>query len=254
MAGLVSADSALLLLLMTCNVDLNARLRPRPLLLRLGIRRNSTGQNRRLRPAPSPPANQYVGVKPKAGDVFQSCFCEDELQNILDRFSSVTYKDTTNTEVNFDVEVLLRGHRDQSVGDKVRKRVEDNVTDIDSTTYFVSNEGLVPFLTLLGLFKDSVPLTEESINPERLWRTSKFASYGSNLAFVLSSWWVSALLNEVNIQLPGCYTPYGCPWDRFVESYGFLQNCDFPNLCGGISYHLRRSQIWHVLYTMNNWE
>nr|XP_027218619.1 uncharacterized protein LOC113811146 [Penaeus vannamei] len=41
-----------------------------------------------------------------------------ELQNILDRFSSVTYKDTTNTEVNFDVEVLLRGHRDQSVGDK----------------------------------------------------------------------------------------------------------------------------------------
>ncbi|XP_069995510.1 multiple inositol polyphosphate phosphatase 1-like [Penaeus vannamei] len=140
-----------------------------------------------------------------------------------------------------------------------RKRVEDNITDIDSTTYFVSNEGLVPFLTLLGLFKDSVPLTEESINPERLWRTSKFASYGSNLAFVLSScgetgWWVSALLNEVNIQLPGCYTPYGCPWDRFVESYGFLQNCDFPNLCGGISYHLRRSQIWHVLYTMNNWE
>lgn len=45
-----------------------------------------------------------------------------ELQYTLDRFSSVTYKDTTNTEVNFNVEVLLRGHRDQSVADKVRTR------------------------------------------------------------------------------------------------------------------------------------
>ncbi|XP_047495935.1 multiple inositol polyphosphate phosphatase 1-like isoform X2 [Penaeus chinensis] len=139
-----------------------------------------------------------------------------------------------------------------------RRRVNDNITDIDSTTYFVSMEALVPFLSLLGLFKDSEPLTEENINPDRVWKTSKFSSYGSNLAFVLSlcednSWWVSALLNEVKIQLPGCDTVFGCPWGRFVEEFDYLENCDFHVLCGGISYQLRRTQTWQLLYIMNNW-
>ncbi|XP_047493264.1 uncharacterized protein LOC125041911 [Penaeus chinensis] len=178
MAGLVSAGSALLLLMALstapateandldrcyCVSEFNETLR---------------AKIAAFDPPPSPPANQYVGVEPKADDVFQSCFCQDvtrvqlvvsvtssdwvtlagtaenqvtlannisdtlesylptlrsvsELQYTLDRFSSVTYKDTTNTEVNFDVEVLLRGHRDQSVADKLMAAVRDELTKDD---------------------------------------------------------------------------------------------------------------------------
>lgn len=43
------------------------------------------------------------------------------------------------------------------------------------------------FMALLGLFKDPEPLTSEVANPDRVWKTSKFAGYGSNLGFLLST-------------------------------------------------------------------
>lgn len=49
--------------------------------------------------------------------------------------------------------------------------------------------GLFPsqFMALLGLFKDSEPLTSEAVNMDRVWKTSKFAGYGSNFGLLLSS-------------------------------------------------------------------
>lgn len=42
-------------------------------------------------------------------------------------------------------------------------------------------------MALLGLFKDSEPLTTEAVNMDRVWKTSKFAGYGSNFGLLLSS-------------------------------------------------------------------
>ncbi|XP_042860340.1 uncharacterized protein LOC122246093 [Penaeus japonicus] len=139
-----------------------------------------------------------------------------------------------------------------------RNRIEHNKTDIDATTYFANMEATVPLITLLGLFKDEDPLTEETINWDRLWQTSRFAGYGSNLAFVLSScgeksWWVSALLNEASIKLPGCETSLGCPWKRFVEKFNYIESYDFNELCGRRSHKLWRSQNWRLHYIINNW-
>ncbi|XP_037777597.1 multiple inositol polyphosphate phosphatase 1-like [Penaeus monodon] len=141
-----------------------------------------------------------------------------------------------------------------------RNRIESGVTNTDSTTYFVNMEAFVPFMALLGLFKDPEPLTSEVANPDRVWKTSKFAGYGSNLGFLLStcgndsaSWWITAILNEEKIKLPGCETSLGCPWERFVSEYDFLEDCDFTRLCGRYSDKLWRSQHWRLSYIMHNW-
>lgn len=49
------------------------------------------------------------------------------------------------------------------------------------------------------------------------------------------SWWVSALLNEESIKLPGCEDPLGCPWDKFKEQFAYLEKCNFTRLCGEIT-------------------
>nr|XP_027238098.1 multiple inositol polyphosphate phosphatase 1-like [Penaeus vannamei] len=141
-----------------------------------------------------------------------------------------------------------------------RNRIEKDITDTDSTTYFVNLEAFVPFLALLGLFKDAEPLTSDEVNMGREWKTSKFAGYGSNLGFLLSScgndsssWWVTALLNEEKYHLPGCETSMGCPWDKFVSSFAFVEDCNFTHLCGRYSDKLWRSQHWRLSYVMHNW-
>ncbi|XP_037777584.1 multiple inositol polyphosphate phosphatase 1-like [Penaeus monodon] len=143
-----------------------------------------------------------------------------------------------------------------------RERTEHGISDTDSTAYFVNVEAFVPFMALLGLFKDSEPLTSEAVNMDRVWKTSKFAGYGSNFGLLLSScgsnsvganWWVTAILNEEKIKLPGCETSLGCPWERFVSEYDFLEDCDFPRLCKQRSYKMCPSQNWHLTYIMNNW-
>ncbi|XP_042884956.1 multiple inositol polyphosphate phosphatase 1-like isoform X2 [Penaeus japonicus] len=141
---------------------------------------------------------------------------------------------------------------------RFRNHVENNKTDIDSTTYFANLEATVPFLTLLGLFNDTEPLNDKVVNRDRQWKTSRFAGYGSNLAMVLSScrdksWWVSALLNEESIKLPGCEDPLGCPWDKFMEQFAYLEKCNFTRLCGEITRRLWHTQYWRTHYVINNW-
>lgn len=42
-------------------------------------------------------------------------------------------------------------------------------------------------LARLGLYQDNLLLTHNKMNLDRLWQTSKIGSFGSNIAFILSS-------------------------------------------------------------------
>ncbi|XP_037777598.1 multiple inositol polyphosphate phosphatase 1-like [Penaeus monodon] len=146
----------------------------------------------------------------------------------------------------------------KDVMDQFRNRVENGSTELYAASYFVNPEALVTFITLLGLFNDEEPITEFYIPSSRLWKTSQFAGFGSNLAILLSlcaddSFWVSALLNEKPVQLPGCDSSLGCPWNNFSQYYDYLSDCNFDELCGSFSSLLTQSRHWYALYMNEQW-
>ncbi|XP_063614677.1 multiple inositol polyphosphate phosphatase 1-like [Penaeus indicus] len=142
--------------------------------------------------------------------------------------------------------------------DQFRNRAESGSTELYAASYFVNPEALVTFITLLGLFNDEVPMNEYYIPKTRMWKTSQFAGFGSNLAILLSScaddsFWVSALLNEKPIQLPGCDSTLGCPWNNFTQYYAYLSDCNFDELCGRFSDLLTQSRHWYAHYMNKQW-
>lgn len=103
--------------------------------------------------------------------------------------------------------------------------------------YFTHSGALNKVMTRLGLYKDSVPLTHDNFDPNRLWRTSHNGMFATNLAFTLSrcederGWWVSTLASEKAVQLPGCLSEQGCSWQDFYNFYGQYEACDFDGIC-----------------------
>ncbi|XP_042857369.1 multiple inositol polyphosphate phosphatase 1-like [Penaeus japonicus] len=142
--------------------------------------------------------------------------------------------------------------------EQFRNRVGNGSTEIYYTTYIVNPEALVSFMTFLGLFRDEEPLTEHSIPESRLWKTSGFAGYGSNMALLLSScdnggFWVSALVNEKAVKLPGCTSSLGCPWETFTENFAYLEEGDFRKLCGAYSRTVLKSYHRYAYYMNEDW-
>eukprot|EP01118_Nematostelium_gracile_P011683 TRINITY_DN4181_c0_g1_i4.p1 TRINITY_DN4181_c0_g1~~TRINITY_DN4181_c0_g1_i4.p1 ORF type:complete len:272 (-),score=80.52 TRINITY_DN4181_c0_g1_i4:21-836(-) len=102
---------------------------------------------------------------------------------------------------------------------------------------FAHAETVVPFVALLGLFKDDHVWTAESPNhliESRKWRSSKISPFAANLALVLYNCTdgpkVKVLHNEVEQQLPGC--ELYCPFEQFKGLYQQYLDQDFDALCG----------------------
>ncbi|XP_068230848.1 multiple inositol polyphosphate phosphatase 1-like [Palaemon carinicauda] len=103
--------------------------------------------------------------------------------------------------------------------------------------YFTHSGALNKIVARLGLYEDSVPLAHDNLDPDRLWRTSNNGPFATNIAFTLSKcedergWWVSTLLNEEAVKLPGCLSKEGCSWQDFYTFYGQYEFCDFDAIC-----------------------
>eukprot|EP01121_Diplochlamys_sp_Union-15-3_P009567 TRINITY_DN2606_c0_g3_i4.p1 TRINITY_DN2606_c0_g3~~TRINITY_DN2606_c0_g3_i4.p1 ORF type:complete len:186 (-),score=9.83 TRINITY_DN2606_c0_g3_i4:88-645(-) len=102
---------------------------------------------------------------------------------------------------------------------------------------FAHAETLLPFLSLLGLFRDPEPLRHDSdpnfIN-NRLWKTSVIASYASNIKLILYScpdrYRVKAVHNEVEYLIPGCDDLY-CTYSVFKSTMAPVLALNFDRLC-----------------------
>ncbi|XP_047496910.1 multiple inositol polyphosphate phosphatase 1-like [Penaeus chinensis] len=105
-----------------------------------------------------------------------------------------------------------------------------------SAFYFTHLETVMKVMTRFGFFNDSVPLSHTERDANRLWRTSRFGGFGSNLALLLTQcgregWTVNTYINERKAPLPECTFPTGCPWPRFLQLYGQYEVCPFDDLC-----------------------
>jgi multiple inositol-polyphosphate phosphatase/2,3-bisphosphoglycerate 3-phosphatase len=101
---------------------------------------------------------------------------------------------------------------------------------------FAHAETVVPFVSLLGFFKDDYVWKADSpahLIEERKWRSSKISPFAANVALVLYNCTdgpkVKVLHNEVELQIPGC--DLYCPFEKFKSIYTQYLEQDFESLC-----------------------
>ncbi|ROT81572.1 Multiple inositol polyphosphate phosphatase 1 [Penaeus vannamei] len=104
-----------------------------------------------------------------------------------------------------------------------------------SVFYFTHLEAVIKVITRFGFFNDSKPLTWDTMDSRRRWRTSDFGGFGSNIAFLLTKckevgWTVNTYINEKRAHLPKCARTKGCPWLLFKKLYGKYEVCPFDEL------------------------
>ncbi|RIA83421.1 histidine phosphatase superfamily [Glomus cerebriforme] len=107
---------------------------------------------------------------------------------------------------------------------------------------FAHSETLQFLATTLGLFKDQIPLTVETLPIQlmnRKFKTSGQFYFASNVYFEIftcaernerSTTFIRTLVNEKSIIIPGCDSE-NCEWDKFKELLGDKLNCDFKKIC-----------------------
>ncbi|XP_066549287.1 multiple inositol polyphosphate phosphatase 1 [Amia ocellicauda] len=98
-------------------------------------------------------------------------------------------------------------------------------------------ETLLPLLSLMGFFKDEMPLTSDNfaLQQGRTFRTSRIVPYASNLLVVLhrcrDTHRVQLLLNEKPLTFPHMSDP-APEYDTVKDFYrDLLQGCDFKKEC-----------------------
>ncbi|KAM9364633.1 multiple inositol polyphosphate phosphatase 1-like [Pholidichthys leucotaenia] len=123
----------------------------------------------------------------------------------------------------------------------VRERQLDQQVSEAVTVQVGHAETLLPLLTLLGFFKDSVPLTSTNYATQtnRIFRTSLMMPYAANLLFVLydcggGDMRLQPLLNEKPVTFPGLADqPNSIPlYQDVLNRYrDLLSGCDFETEC-----------------------
>ena len=108
---------------------------------------------------------------------------------------------------------------------------------------FAHSESLTSLFTILGLFKDSVPLRADNYEKQtgRKFRTSENTPMAANVAFVLyecssrggnSEFKVQLVINEGPVGMPCCYGNTTCSLQKFLSCYEDIgKKCDFEGMC-----------------------
>lgn len=104
--------------------------------------------------------------------------------------------------------------------------------------HFAHAETILPFISLLGLFKDNKPLQWNNSLQQienRQWRTSKISPFAANIAFLLYNcsghFRVKLMHNEQEYEFPNCNEIY-CPYEKLKFLYqNFLKDCNFNQIC-----------------------
>ncbi|CAL4111594.1 unnamed protein product [Meganyctiphanes norvegica] len=175
----------------------------------------------------------YKAWEPTLPSAWCAAFTPDDLK-ILEFWQDLKYyyEDGYGHEINYKIACPL-------VKDLIhhfRSVTEDGDTT-KGVFYFSHSEALIKMMTRLGLHHDDTPLTHSSIDPDRLWRSSLHAPFGTNVAFTLSScsnggWWVSLAESETPTAIPGCSGgTAGCSWEEFLQVLGPFEDCPFEDMC-----------------------
>lgn len=104
-------------------------------------------------------------------------------------------------------------------------------TKIHGAFYFSHSEALLPFLTLLGLYKDNFTLTHdiygEQIVANRKYKSSRIGPFSQNIGFVfldceednnLAQHRILTLHQEKIVKLDKC-NEEACDWEEFKNAY-----------------------------------
>lgn len=105
------------------------------------------------------------------------------------------------------------------------------------TFYFTHSEAVLPFVSLLGLYKDNEGPRHDNFEAmrDRKYRTSKIGSFTNNVGMVLfeceeGAKKVLTLHQETPVKLELC-DDLLCDWNQFLQAYQEDISCDFDGMC-----------------------
>ncbi|CAG7833584.1 unnamed protein product [Allacma fusca] len=129
--------------------------------------------------------------------------------------------------------------------DKFNMKVTNPQSPHKVTAYFTHSGTILKFISHLGLFNDTEPLTSDNFlqHKSRKWRTSFIDKFATNIAFVLfrcskpnsePSYQIGALFQEHPINIPFCNGNWICPLENFQTYFQSTVNTcteDVANMC-----------------------
>ena len=147
------------------------------------------------------------------------------------------YEHSYGNELSYQIICPLVGE----IVDTIKEFTEERET---SGIFRFSGSGtLTSLFTILGLFKDSVPLRADNYEKQtgRKFRTSENTPMAANVAFVLyecssregnSEFKVQLVINEGPVGMPCCYGNTTCSLQKFLSCYEDIgKKCDFEGMC-----------------------
>lgn len=150
------------------------------------------------------------------------------------------YEHSYGNELNLNMECTLLSDITQNVRDFSLGKIESR-----GVFRFTSSGTLVSLLTILGLFKDSVPLRADNYMQQnkRQFRVSYMVPMSANVAVVLYACnstekvgklehKLQVLVNEKPVALSCCHGNTTCSLDTFLSCFKeTVDSCDFDAMC-----------------------
>ena len=159
-----------------------------------------------------------------------------EYQGDLENYYEHSYGNTLNHKIECTLlSDITQNLRDFSMGK----------SELRGVFRFTSSGTLVSLLTILGLFKDSVPLRADNHiqQSKRLFMVSNMVPMSANIAFLLYACnstekagklehKLQVLVNEKPVALSCCHGNTTCGLDEFLSCFKETVNsCDFDTMC-----------------------
>ena len=132
---------------------------------------------------------------------------------------------------------------------------------------FAHTGTVLPLLTLLGLYKDDLPLRANNFDKQtnRTFRPSNIVPMSANIAFVLydrrrmetnhsrnvdmrqkrkvSTMMIQMLVNEVAVEIPPCKGKTYCSLKKFLDHYSHIKKtCNINRICGRLRGNCQNSR------------
>eukprot|EP01087_Luapelamoeba_hula_P000485 TRINITY_DN10362_c0_g1_i2.p1 TRINITY_DN10362_c0_g1~~TRINITY_DN10362_c0_g1_i2.p1 ORF type:complete len:527 (+),score=79.62 TRINITY_DN10362_c0_g1_i2:20-1600(+) len=201
-----------------------------------------------------------------AQNIFKACQFQASIDNITDQFCALiteTFADQFNylgdlssyweKGYGFPIDYTIACPLMTSFVDAIDSTIAAPV-DIHSeraNLRFGHAETVMPFIALLGIYKDKTPLKADSpadFIKDHLWRGTVLAPYASNIAWITynctaatndaTDYRVRMLVSEKEIPFPGCEAAdrsgtkgVYCPLSAVKKLYAPALSCNFTKMC-----------------------